>query len=240
MSRTDESQRSRGSPPGRRSASLWTNPPRVNGDAHHPPPPVTRRIPVLHRCWSGSDRRAHPNASKTGEVGEDRPVCVRKGAPDRGERCSAGVAPWAAGLEKLRNTFIFTLSPPVLFLSDSDKNQEPGQSPSSCLDHQNSSRFDGRSWFRSDTMWKPGSRLLLLLWLLSASGELQQETEPRRLPPPGKLDFGYVPSGVYETLAHYEPGPIGILFHTVHAFLYAVQPNAFPHGKRPHPVSRWL
>lgn len=80
-----------------------------------------------------------------------------------------------------------------------------------------------------DTMWKPGTRVLLLLWLLSASGELQQETEPRRLPPPGKLDFGYVPAGVYETLAHYEPGPIGILFHTVHAFLYAVQPNAFPH-----------
>lgn len=78
-----------------------------------------------------------------------------------------------------------------------------------------------------DTMWKPGTLLLLLLWL--ASGELQQETEPRRLPPPGKLNFGYVPAGVYETLAHYEPGPIGILFHMVHAFLYAVQPNAFPH-----------
>uniref|UniRef100_A0A3Q4MRT5 Prominin 1a n=1 Tax=Neolamprologus brichardi TaxID=32507 RepID=A0A3Q4MRT5_NEOBR len=76
-------------------------------------------------------------------------------------------------------------------------------------------------------MWKPGTLLLLLLWL--ASGELQQETEPRRLPPPGKLNFGYVPAGVYETLAHYEPGPIGILFHMVHAFLYAVQPNAFPH-----------
>uniref|UniRef100_A0A665U2G3 Prominin 1a n=1 Tax=Echeneis naucrates TaxID=173247 RepID=A0A665U2G3_ECHNA len=48
------------------------------------------------------------------------------------------------------------------------------------------------------------------------------------LPPPGKLDFGYVPAGVYETLAHYEPGPIGILFHMVHTFLYVVQPNAFP------------
>uniref|UniRef100_A0A8C6KFR2 Prominin 1a n=1 Tax=Nothobranchius furzeri TaxID=105023 RepID=A0A8C6KFR2_NOTFU len=71
---------------------------------------------------------------------------------------------------------------------------------------------------------------LLLLSVISASGELQQEdTEPRRLPPPGKLDFGYVPAGVYETLAHYEPGPIGILFHLVHAFLHAVQPNAFPH-----------
>ncbi|XP_060903623.1 prominin-1-A isoform X9 [Labrus mixtus] len=76
-------------------------------------------------------------------------------------------------------------------------------------------------------MWKSGI-LLLLLWVLQASGELQQETEPRRLPPPGKLDFGYVPAGVYETLAHYEPGPIGILFHLVHGFLYVVQPNAFP------------
>ncbi|KAM9376423.1 prominin-1-A [Pholidichthys leucotaenia] len=83
-------------------------------------------------------------------------------------------------------------------------------------------------------MWKPGTPLLLLLllllWVQSADGELQQEeTERRRIPPPGKLDFGYVPAGVYETLAHYEPGPIGILFHMVHAFLYAVQPNAFPH-----------
>ncbi|XP_016526418.1 prominin-1-A isoform X12 [Poecilia formosa] len=76
-------------------------------------------------------------------------------------------------------------------------------------------------------MWKSGT--LLLLSVLWASGELQQETELRRLPPPGKLNFGYVPAGVYETLAHYEPGPIGILFHLVHAFLHAVQPNAFPH-----------
>ena len=80
-------------------------------------------------------------------------------------------------------------------------------------------------------MWK--TRILLLLGALSASGELRQETEPRRLPPPGKLDFGYVPAGVYETLAHYEPGPIGILFHMVHTFLYVVQPNAFPQGKNP-------
>ncbi|XP_054453531.1 prominin-1-A isoform X2 [Anoplopoma fimbria] len=75
-------------------------------------------------------------------------------------------------------------------------------------------------------MWKTG--IFLLLWVFLASGELQQETEPRRLPPPGKLDFGYVPAGVYETLAHYEPGPIGILFHMVRTFLCAVQPNAFP------------
>lgn len=80
-------------------------------------------------------------------------------------------------------------------------------------------------------MWKTG--ILLLPWVLLASGELQQETEPRRLPPPGKLDFGYVPAGVYETVAHYEPGPIGILFHMVQAFLYVVQPNAFPQGKHP-------
>uniref|UniRef100_A0A8B9LWR8 Prominin-1-A-like n=1 Tax=Astyanax mexicanus TaxID=7994 RepID=A0A8B9LWR8_ASTMX len=42
------------------------------------------------------------------------------------------------------------------------------------------------------------------------------------------LDFGYVPSVVYETHAYYEPGPIGLLFHMVHALLYAVQPNPFP------------
>ncbi|XP_068181854.1 prominin-1-A isoform X3 [Antennarius striatus] len=76
-------------------------------------------------------------------------------------------------------------------------------------------------------MWKTG--ILLLLWVLLASSELQQEEkESRRLPPPGKLDFGYVPAGVYETLAHYEPGPIGILFQMVQAFLCVVQPNAFP------------
>ncbi|KAM9850397.1 prominin-1-A [Aulostomus maculatus] len=75
-------------------------------------------------------------------------------------------------------------------------------------------------------MWTPG--ILLMFGGVLASGELQQETESRRLPPPGKLDFGYVPAGVYETLAHYEPGPIGILFHMVHTFLYVVQPNAFP------------
>lgn len=81
-------------------------------------------------------------------------------------------------------------------------------------------------------MWK--TVLFLLLWAISASGELKQDTETRRLPPPGKLDFGYVPAGVYETVAHYEPGPIGILFNLVHAFLYVVQPNAFPQGKPTH------
>lgn len=45
------------------------------------------------------------------------------------------------------------------------------------------------------------------------------------------LDFGFVPSVVYETHAYYEPGAIGALFHMVHAFLYAVQPNPFPKGE---------
>uniref|UniRef100_A0AAZ3Q192 Prominin-1-A-like n=1 Tax=Oncorhynchus tshawytscha TaxID=74940 RepID=A0AAZ3Q192_ONCTS len=81
-------------------------------------------------------------------------------------------------------------------------------------------------------MWKTG--LLLLFWGLLTSSELQQEAtepEPRNQPPSGKLDFGYVPQGVYKTLAYYEPGVIGILFHMVHAFLYVVQPNPFPEGK---------
>uniref|UniRef100_A0A8C9Z9J9 Prominin 1 b n=1 Tax=Sander lucioperca TaxID=283035 RepID=A0A8C9Z9J9_SANLU len=51
----------------------------------------------------------------------------------------------------------------------------------------------------------------------------------QRSPPPVEpLDFGFVPAAVYDTHAYYEPGPIGILFHMVHAFLYAIQPNPFP------------
>ncbi|XP_056136297.1 prominin 1 b [Lampris incognitus] len=51
----------------------------------------------------------------------------------------------------------------------------------------------------------------------------------QRSPPPVEpLNFGFVPSAVYDTHAYYEPGPIGILFHVVHAFLYVVQPNPFP------------
>nr|XP_057920986.1 prominin-1-A isoform X1 [Doryrhamphus excisus] len=77
-------------------------------------------------------------------------------------------------------------------------------------------------------MTKTGTLILLCAFL--GSGELQaQEQDPRRLlPPPATLDFGYVPSGVYETVAHYEPGPIGILFHMVHTWLCLVQPNDFP------------
>ncbi|CAL8354709.1 unnamed protein product [Merluccius merluccius] len=95
-------------------------------------------------------------------------------------------------------------------------------------------------------MRTPGPPLLLLLLLASStssssSSSLQEapeeEPDPRGPPrgpptppppPEEKLDFGSVPAGVYETLAHYEPGPIGILFHLVRGFLCVVQPNAFP------------
>ncbi|CAL8267113.1 unnamed protein product [Boreogadus saida] len=88
---------------------------------------------------------------------------------------------------------------------------------------------------RRDAMWKSGLLLLLAGHLVSC--ELQPDPgitpPPGRPPPPGRqprerLDFGSVPAGVYETLAHYEPGPIGILFSLVHAFLCVVQPNPFP------------
>ncbi|NWY24549.1 PRM1A protein, partial [Pheucticus melanocephalus] len=41
-----------------------------------------------------------------------------------------------------------------------------------------------------------------------------------------------VPAKTYDTGAYHEPGAIGILFKIVHAFLYLVQPNTFPQGKR--------
>ncbi|NWW71781.1 PRM1A protein, partial [Climacteris rufus] len=41
-----------------------------------------------------------------------------------------------------------------------------------------------------------------------------------------------VPAKTYDTGAYHEPGAIGILFKIVHAFLYLVQPNAFPQGKQ--------
>ncbi|XP_028974046.2 prominin 1 b isoform X3 [Esox lucius] len=51
----------------------------------------------------------------------------------------------------------------------------------------------------------------------------------QRSPPPVEpLDFGFVPAAVYDTHVYYEPGPIRVLFHIVHAFLYLVQPNPFP------------
>ncbi|XP_053560092.1 prominin-1 [Bombina bombina] len=45
---------------------------------------------------------------------------------------------------------------------------------------------------------------------------------------PAPLDFGFVPTGSYDTNAYHEPGPIGLLFHIVQGFLYIVQPNSFP------------
>ncbi|XP_074485589.1 prominin 1 b isoform X7 [Sebastes fasciatus] len=85
--------------------------------------------------------------------------------------------------------------------------------------------------------------LVLLLCWGSTSGEQQQPEESdwtppvearldsrrQRSPPPVEpLDFGFVPAAVYDTHAYYEPGPIGILFHMVHAFLYVIQPHPFP------------
>ncbi|XP_056113235.1 prominin-1-A isoform X11 [Rhinichthys klamathensis goyatoka] len=75
-------------------------------------------------------------------------------------------------------------------------------------------------------LWKTG--LIILCWGLS-SGELQDgQSGTPATPARRTLDFGFVPSGVYDTVAYYEPGAIGILFNMMHAFLYVVQPNPFP------------
>uniref|UniRef100_A0A8C1J4D4 Prominin 1a n=1 Tax=Cyprinus carpio TaxID=7962 RepID=A0A8C1J4D4_CYPCA len=75
-------------------------------------------------------------------------------------------------------------------------------------------------------LWKTG--LIFLCWGLT-SGELQDSQSGTPATPARRtLDFGYVPSGVYDTVAYYEPGAIGILFNMMHAFLYVVQPNPFP------------
>ncbi|XP_052471225.1 prominin-1-A isoform X4 [Carassius gibelio] len=75
-------------------------------------------------------------------------------------------------------------------------------------------------------MWK--TVLIFLCWGLS-SGELQDRHSGAPATPARRtLDFGFVPSGVYDTVAYYEPGAIGILFNMMHAFLYVVQPNPFP------------
>lgn len=69
---------------------------------------------------------------------------------------------------------------------------------------------------------------LCLLLLLLFCGSTVSEVQPIYKAPPGTLDFGFVPSKTYDTGAYHEPGPIGILFKIVHAFLYLVQPNPFP------------
>ncbi|XP_059377765.1 prominin-1-A isoform X3 [Carassius carassius] len=75
-------------------------------------------------------------------------------------------------------------------------------------------------------MWKTG--LIFLCWGLT-SGELQDRQSGAPATPARRtLDFGFVPPGVYDTVAYYEPGAIGILFNMMHAFLYVVQPNPFP------------
>ncbi|XP_016332051.1 prominin-1-A isoform X7 [Sinocyclocheilus anshuiensis] len=75
-------------------------------------------------------------------------------------------------------------------------------------------------------LWKTG--LIFLCWGLT-SGELQdRQSGTPAAPARTTLDFGFVPSGVYDTVAYYEPGAIGILFNMMHAFLYVVQPNPFP------------
>uniref|UniRef100_A0A8C6YLD4 Prominin 1 n=1 Tax=Nothoprocta perdicaria TaxID=30464 RepID=A0A8C6YLD4_NOTPE len=68
----------------------------------------------------------------------------------------------------------------------------------------------------------------LCLLLLLFCGSTMSEVQPIYKPPPGTLDFGFVPTKTYDTGAYHEPGPIGILFKVVHAFLYLVQPNSFP------------
>uniref|UniRef100_A0A8C2IUV6 Prominin 1a n=1 Tax=Cyprinus carpio TaxID=7962 RepID=A0A8C2IUV6_CYPCA len=78
-------------------------------------------------------------------------------------------------------------------------------------------------------LWKTG--LIFLCWGLT-SGELQdRQSGTPAAPARTTLDFGLVPSGVYDTVAYYEPGAIGILFNMMHAFLYVVQPNPFPEGE---------
>ncbi|TRY54676.1 hypothetical protein DNTS_031216 [Danionella cerebrum] len=75
-------------------------------------------------------------------------------------------------------------------------------------------------------LWKTG--FILLCWGLT-SGEVQEgPAGTPSTPARGTLDFGSVPSEVYETVAYYDPGAIGILFNMMHAFLFVVQPNPFP------------
>uniref|UniRef100_A0A8C5LKZ2 Prominin 1 n=1 Tax=Leptobrachium leishanense TaxID=445787 RepID=A0A8C5LKZ2_9ANUR len=69
-------------------------------------------------------------------------------------------------------------------------------------------------------------KLYLLLVFLCGSTTAEKQTVYKSAPAP--LDFGFVPTGSYDTNAYHEPGPIGLLFHLVQGFLYLVQPNPFP------------
>uniref|UniRef100_A0A8C2BBI0 Prominin 1 b n=1 Tax=Cyprinus carpio TaxID=7962 RepID=A0A8C2BBI0_CYPCA len=83
--------------------------------------------------------------------------------------------------------------------------------------------------------WKVGLVLVMCSGLTSSEAREEHRDSPPRntmlRAPVETLDFGFVPSVVYETHAFYEPGPIGIVFQMVHAFLYVVQPNPFPKGE---------
>lgn len=79
-------------------------------------------------------------------------------------------------------------------------------------------------------MWWKVGLVLVMCWGLTSSEE-HHNSSSRTSMFKAPLDFGFVPSVVYETHAYYEPGPIGVLFHMVHAFLYVVQPNPFPKGE---------
>ncbi|XP_051994087.1 prominin-1-A-like isoform X2 [Xyrauchen texanus] len=83
-----------------------------------------------------------------------------------------------------------------------------------------------------DMSWKVGLALAMCWSLTSSETHEERRDSSQRTAmlkaPVETLDFGFVPSVVYETHAYYEPGAIGILFHMVHAFLYIVQPNPFP------------
>uniref|UniRef100_A0AAY4A2B2 Prominin 1 b n=1 Tax=Denticeps clupeoides TaxID=299321 RepID=A0AAY4A2B2_9TELE len=86
-------------------------------------------------------------------------------------------------------------------------------------------------------LWITGLALFATLGATSGESQLREDANPHadmHKVPAETLDFGFVPSVVYETHAYYEPGAIGILFHMVHAFLYAVQPNPFPKGEELH------
>lgn len=82
-------------------------------------------------------------------------------------------------------------------------------------------------------MWWKVGLVLVMCWGLPSSEarEERYNSSSRTSTFKAPLDFGFVPSVVYETHAYYEPGPIGVLFHMVHAFLYVVQPNPFPKGE---------
>ncbi|XP_068133953.1 prominin-1 isoform X4 [Hyperolius riggenbachi] len=68
-------------------------------------------------------------------------------------------------------------------------------------------------------------KLFLLLLLCGSTGS---EKALSHSSAPEPLDFGFVPTGTYDTNAYHEPGAMGLLFHIVQGFLYIVQPNSFP------------